>query len=386
MSAFCLSRHAGYRCHHSGACCTSNWPVQIETERLGPVRAALEDGRLAPSEGDVDAFQVLPDLPAGVGAILRTTAAGACIFHDGGARRCRIHRDLGQALLPSACQHFPRRCLLERDKVYVSLSHYCPTVARLPFAENAARGIVPAPDSLAGPLHLEGLDASEALPPLLRPGMLTDLEAFHRWERAAVEFLEAGAAPETALARIREMTRQAAGWDPGSRPLETAVEEAAERCSAVADRADSGVANEEQLVGASEVVRMAIPDCLRPRAPRRGTGASDARFVAPAWPGFSGPIGRFLAAHAFGSWCAYFGAGLTTIVRSLEVALAVVRVEAGRLCDERAQALDQPILVEAFRAADLQLAHLADPRALALALDRCGESRPATAEPGRRPA
>ena len=39
------------------------------------------------------------------------------------------------------------------------------------------------------PDGLEGLDAREALPPLLRPGMLTDLEGYDAWERAAIALL-----------------------------------------------------------------------------------------------------------------------------------------------------------------------------------------------------
>ena len=95
---------------------------------------------------------------------------------------------------------------------------------------------------------------------------------------------------------------------------------------------------------------------------------ADARWVAPAWPQFSQPLRHFLAAHAFGNWYAYHGMGLRTVVRSLEVALSVVRVEAARLCDAAERPLDEPLLIEAMRAADLLLVHLADPKALAARL------------------
>jgi hypothetical protein len=56
------------------------------------------------------------------------------------------------------------------------------------------------------------------------------------------------------------------------------------------------------------------------------------------------------------------------VVRSLEVALAVVRVEAARLCATAERPLDEPLLIEAMRAADLLLVHLADPKTLAARL------------------
>jgi len=382
MPTFCLARHADYRCQHSGACCTSNWPIHIEAERLDSIGAAIAGRRLTVPHGA--AFDVPPDLPPGAGAVLRTTVVGACVFYDGAARRCRVHGELGHEMLPSACQHFPRRCLIERDAVCVSLSHYCPTVARMAFDEGAARGIVSAPGSLVGHLHLEGLDATDALPPLLRPGVLTDLEGFHAWERAAVELLEAGEAPELALERVARMTTRVSTWSPGKQALakEVAAADPHARAEAVTARiagADGRAADELAMRAAWELVRRAIPEefrrgdappLRRPVLPGADLAARDARWVAPTWTAFSGPLCRFLAAHAFGSWCGYLGDGLNTVARSLEVALAIVRAEAGRLCDERAQSLDQAMLVEAFRAADLLLVHLADPKALATAIDK----------------
>jgi hypothetical protein len=99
-----------------------------------------------------------------------------------------------------------------------------------------------------------------------------------------------------------------------------------------------------------------------------GLDAPDSRWVAGAWPQFSQPLRNFLAAHAFGNWCAYHGMGLRTVVRSLWTALAVVRVEAARLCASAKRPLDEPLLLESMRGADLLLVHLADPKALAARL------------------
>jgi hypothetical protein len=107
-----------------------------------------------------------------------------------------------------------------------------------------------------------------------------------------------------------------------------------------------------------------VPAGLAPTRLPEGLRAADAELVAPAWPAFSRPLRQFLAAHAFGNWCAYTGRGLRTVVRSLEVALGVVRVEAARACAEGKRPLDETLLLEAFRAADLLLVHLSDPSVL----------------------
>jgi Fe-S-cluster containining protein len=369
MPSLCLAQHASYRCRHSGACCTSNWPIHVEEERLGPIREALADGRVALPLRPPSPFVVAGDLPPGAGAVLRTTSSGACAFYDRGVQRCAVHRGLGHAALPSACQHFPRRCLVEPGTVFVSLSHYCPTVARMAFAPGDERGIVTAPGSLVSHVRLEGLDARGTLPPLLRPGMLADLDGYHAWERAVVRFLEDGEAPETSLARVGVMTARIVPWSPGQDPLTSAVARGAAASRIMPTRVNGRRADEATHLAAFEIARAAVPEALRPAAVPSGLSARDGRFVAPSWPGFSRPLGRFLAAHAFGNWCAYLGTGLMTVVRSLDLALAVVRVEAARLCAERGEGLDEPILADAFRAADLLLVHLADPKALAASLD-----------------
>jgi hypothetical protein len=74
-----------------------------------------------------------------------------------------------------------------------------------------------------------------------------------------------------------------------------------------------------------------------------------------------------VAAKAFASWTAYQGRGVATIVRGLEAALAIVRVEAARQCRDAAAPLDAELLKEAFRQADFLLNHLAVGEELAMA-------------------
>ena len=53
------------------------------------------------------------------------------------------------------------------------------------------------------------------------------------------------------------------------------------------------------------------------------------------------------------------GRGVSTIVRGLEAALAIVRVESTRLCRDAGRDLDAELLRDAFRCADFILNHLA---------------------------
>jgi hypothetical protein len=278
---------------------------------------------------------------------------------------------LGHDALPSACQHFPRRCLIEADRIAVSLSHYCPTVARMAFDAGARLDIVEAPVSLAGRIALEGLDAREALPPLLRPGLLMDRPGYQAWERAVIDILAAPLAPEAALAISSAFTERVRTWTPRDGDLCEAIARAGPRRGSSTAGTGGGQDHGQgapQLAYDYEVVRASVPAGIATLPPPDRLDAIDARWVAPAWPQLSQPLRNFLAAHAFGNWCAYHGMGLRTVVRSLEVALSVVRVEAARLCEAADRQLDEPLLIEAVRAADLLLVHLADPKALAARL------------------
>jgi hypothetical protein len=83
------------------------------------------------------------------------------------------------------------------------------------------------------------------------------------------------------------------------------------------------------------------------------------------WDEFRPPLNRYLAAKAFATWSAYKGRGLATIVRGLDAAVALVRVESARHCRAAGHGLDADLLLESFRAADFLLNHLATGEALA---------------------
>ena len=68
--------------------------------------------------------------------------------------------------------------------------------------------------------ELEGLDARGEWPPLLRPGVLMDVDSYGAWEAGAIRLLTTGDAPaREALAVLDEATRAVTAWTPGSGAL-----------------------------------------------------------------------------------------------------------------------------------------------------------------------
>lgn len=248
---------------------------------------------------------------------LARDSSGTCAFYDEAERRCAIHARLGRRALPASCAHFPRRLLIEDDRIAVSLSHYCPTVAGLLFDAAGGAEVVDAPRLLDG-FEVEGLDARGAWPPLLRPGVLADALSYRLWERAVVATLAAAeGGPEAALERAGAMTGEVVRWKPVKGRLEGWVAE----CAAA----------------------WQVP----PKQERPAPGS---------WGGFDRAVGRYLAAKAFGNWTAYQGDGFSAVLQSVRRALDVLREEA----DAAHRPLDRLLLTEALRQADLRLLHFPD--------------------------
>ena len=267
-------------------------------------------------------FRRVEDAPDDIAGVLAVADTGQCVFHASG---CEIQRVAGHAALPSACQHFPRSCVIDRRGVFVTLSHYCPTAAALLFdPASAGVTIVTGPPALPSG-DAEGLDARDALPPMRSPRMLMDDQEYSAWERHMVAVLTSGIAPDAALATL------AAAAEAGCGPL------------------SHGVHNRAALFA---LARGAVPApyswpvYVEPHLGLRGEEAAI--------------VGRYLAAHAFGCWMAYQGNGLLSIITYLHVALAVLACERARCGDLR----------EAIRQSDLLLRHLADRDALADAIVR----------------
>ena len=366
----CLAFHSSYRCRHSGRCCTSGWPIPVETGLRRRLDEALARGALKLPAGGGHPFADEGEMPPGTQGILRVNAHGACAFYDHGSRRCAVHSALGHDALPVSCQHFPRVCLVDGAGTFVTLSHYCPTAANLLFQDGPAApavgprfcladerlAVVQAPPGFA-PMALEGLDARDALPPLLHPAMLMDAEAYHAWEAVVVGIFGGEGPAEEVLAGAIRFTERLRTWEPPRGRLVEAVE--AQRGSpGGAERDGVAPALTAAALSLDRIVREAVPPGLQ--APSQPPEAANdfARFVAPAWPAFARPVKRYLGARAFANWCAYQGRGLRTVLCSVAATLSVLRVEAARHCAQAGRPLDTSLLTEAFRSADLLIVHL----------------------------
>ena len=355
-SVFALSFHADYRCRHSGACCSTDWDVPVELPVYRTLLAAVEAGRLsvAPAARTLAPFVVDPGPPDDADVIFERTDEGHCVFFEKGSRLCVVHRDLGEPALPATCRYFPRVAVRDHRGTFITLSHFCPTAASALFRDDVATRIIESPPAFP-PSDYEGLViTAEDLPPLLSPRTLMDLEGYSAWERHMVERCTADTNPESVVATLTRDARMLRRWRPGGVTLETAV------ASLPMDVVPAGVAESlDPSLTLHRQVMDAVPDELRPGRDESGLEDAYRAYVASGLAGFAAVVNRYLAAKAFASWTAYQGRGVATIVRGLEAALALVRVEASRQCRDAARSLDRDLLLEAIRSADFALNHLA---------------------------
>lgn len=374
LHSLALSFHAGYRCEQTGLCCRAGWPIPVEAEIERALRGRLVTGRLRSPHAPEAHFRPLPGLPEGARSILGQDGCGRCLFlEEGEGRRpCSVHRQLGPTSLPAACRHFPRLAALTPRGVLVSLSHFCSTAARA-LLPDAPVTVIEDPPAFPPGAEYEGLDARRAWPPLLRPGVLLGWDGHELWERHAVTLLASGRRlPEEAVAYLLGQAEEARAWTAGGPPLAEYLASVLAREPRVAWRPWSfdapgapGTSALAACLGLRESVRGAVPPHLAPAPAQAGLGEADARWVEPAWPDVAGPVGRYLAARAFASWCAIQGSGLRTTARALAAALAVLRVAAAAVAAGIERPLRVDDLVEVFREADLLQVHLASPEALA---------------------
>lgn len=362
MPVLALSLHAGFACCRSGACCTAGWPIPVEPD----VAAALIAG-LPESAGTLDTTGPMPD---GAAAVVAPRPGGACPFYvqDSG-RLCAIQRRLGHGALPASCRHFPRVALLEADAVRVTLSHFCPTAASMLFADIPGSPTVVADAAgIADRREYSGFDARATIPPLLRPGVAMDDAACRRWEAYLLRSLADPSCqtPEEALGRVAAAADSIRAWTVEQGSLESHL------AAMLAD--GRGALHGRWTMSLNSAVRLfllaagSVPAGLQAPGLPADAQAADAAWVTPRWR--QGPVGRYLAARSFGAWSAYLGEGVRTQVAMLAVALAAVRVEAVRQTARARRPLDDEMLLEAIRSAELLLHHLSDARALVRGLAR----------------
>jgi hypothetical protein len=356
-AVFALSIHADYRCRHSGACCSADWDVPVELPIYRSLSDALASGRLrvAPAAASLQPFIVEAGLPDAAAAIIERTDRGGCVFFERGSHLCVVHRDLGEQLLPSTFRHFPRVAVRDGRGIFITLSHFCPTAASALFRDDVPVEIVAEPPAFPSGDYEGLVVAPKDLPPLLHPRMLMDLQGYTAWERHMVaRCADLNRAPESVMATLARDARIAGGWKPGEATF-------AEIIAALPPEYVDAPAHdtlESSLFVHAETLA-AVPADLRPGPDEIGLDEAWRTNVLPVWDGFRAPANRYLAAKAFASWTAYQGSGVATIVRGLEAALALVRVEAARQCRNAGGRLDPALMLEAFRAADFILNHLA---------------------------
>jgi Fe-S-cluster containining protein len=355
-SVFALSIHADYKCRNSGACCSAGWDVPIEIPIYHSLQEAMAAGLLHTSAdaGSRHPFITEPDVPEDVGAMFEVTDEGRCVFFDRSDHLCIVHRDLGEDALPMTCRHFPRLAVRDRRGTFLTLSHFCPTAASMLFRDVPVR-VVEHPPAFP-PSDYEGLVVEDdAFPPLLTPTMLMDLDGYTAWERHMVAVCaDTDRHPEQVLATLVRDARILGRWKPGGPTLVEAVA-ALPRDTVDAElpaTLEGGLARHREVV-------LAMPEDLRPDSDEADLEASYQRYLRAVWSEYRAPLNRYLAGKAFASWSAYQGRGIATIVRGLEAALAMVRVEASRECRNAGHAIDPALLLQAFRSADFALNHLA---------------------------
>lgn len=356
VRVYALAFHADYRCHNSGACCTASWDVPVELPIYKSLSEAVSNGtlRAADSSAGIHPFIVESDLPDRAAAMLERDDDGRCVFYAGESKRCIVHRDVGEAALPATCRHFPRISVQDSRGTFVSLSHFCPTAASMLFRDVPV-DIVMKPAAFPAADYDGLVVTTDDLPPMLTPRMLMDLDGYTAWERHVVtRFAETHRRPSSVIATLWRDAQLLMEWRPGSISIAAAVSRLPHEYVDLQE--DTGLSG--SLRRHAEVLA-AVPDDLKPPADVERLEAALHVYVSPAWGAFHAPINRYLAAKAFASWTAYQGRGIRTIVRGIEAALALVRVEASRQCRDAQRTLDAALLLEAIRQSDFLLNHLA---------------------------
>jgi hypothetical protein len=359
-----LSIHADYRCRHSGVCCTLHWDVPMTLPVYRSLTEAVASGRLSPSPeaAGLEPFVVNPDLPEDEAAIFERVESGACVFFDHQSHHCRVHRDLGEDALATTCRAFPRLSVDDARGTFITLSHFCPTAASQLFRDDVPLEIVESPGAFP-PADYDGLKVIEGdLPPLLRPDVLMDDAGYTAWERHMVAVCAAAGTADDALATLRRDASVLRAWTGGGELLVDAVA----RLPRDVVHAEPPASLEASLRDYAEAITC-VADDLKPEPDEGWLDEAYRTFVRDEWPAFSRPLRHYVAAKAFASWTAYQGRGVASIVRGLEAALGLVRVEAARQCRDASAPLDADRLKEAIRQADFVLNHLAGGEELATA-------------------
>jgi hypothetical protein len=236
--------------------------------------------------------------------------------------------------------------------VSVSLSHYCPTAAASLFRGSEDFGVIAEPGAFPGDWPFEGLDARDAFPPFLRPGVLLGFDGLRSFEDQAVRALTRGEV-WSSMAVIEAAIESARSWT-------------VER-GALCDLIRSSFPETPPPRNSNS--RSADPRPVLLASLTEGTPAS---FELPDWrplsPSFSSRVDlvlrKYLAARLIASWITFQADDLRAIARYLRLCLDTVLLFA---CAHRAdqEPCEDTRWKEAVRSADLWILHFCDPDLLA---------------------
>jgi hypothetical protein len=203
---------------------------------------------------------------------------------------------------------------------------------------------------------MEGLDARKALPPLLRPGLLCDMQGYETWERAGLAMF---ARPDcryiTCLADFAAATEVIRRWKPGAQSLSDCVLATFAHRRAEPPTVWSHVCAMQRIArltaGSAGDDLTYIPHFEEQWNQHAGINAID-------W--FDLGMKNYLAARLFANWVAYQGQGLRSIVEWLRTCAAVVRHFVLQRLIRSGFPLDPSVFIESVRSADLLLLHVLD--------------------------
>ena len=304
-----LSFQSGYRCQRSGACCTSNWPIPIEADRLARLQAAVADGTLAAAR--------TPWARPWSGSSLATPALlaadrGRCVFFEtSGGHHCSIQSALGHDALPLACRQFPRVSVHDPRGTSIVLSCYCPTAAAMLDAPGPVT-IVHSPSAFPDDGEYAGLETRDGWPPILRSGVLMDWPSWWAFESRAVNLIaNIATSPDDALSRLTSVVAEVRAWQPGGVPLASAVDDAFD----AADREPARLVTLDSSACLDRVASLhrAIPSEWHvTTGPKTPMNESPTRWL------------RFLACHAFANWAVHLGHDLEAWLDSIASAHALL--------------------------------------------------------------
>lgn len=208
---------------------------------------------------------------------------------------------------------------------------------------------------------MESLDARDAWPPLLRPGVLAGFGAYDAWEaRVLLDWLvpatEARLTAGDALSAAVCWSEGIRGWRPqhGALPVLIAQRFSSPRRPATVADPDAALETLGALVSA---LSKAVPLPWRPTA--WPDGLTDAALGGRALTRREGDaaIARYLGVRLAGSWLAYQGKGVRSVMASVVSAYALT---CAALAATKSSVVTVGHLTSAIRAADWLQLHLLD--------------------------